>query len=84
LEEPGVVNGSRKIPEGDSVGENQSPGIKKLLTEMTSIKFLLLIFNCIGIWQKFIQDSIGLVTGLLIFGIQEIPICGIKNYREGK
>ncbi len=31
-------------------------GIKKLVTEMTSTKFLLLVFICIGIWQKFIQD----------------------------
>ena len=43
-------------------------GIKKLMNEMTSIKFLLLVFICIGIWQKFIQDSMGLGTALLSVG----------------
>jgi hypothetical protein len=28
----------------------------------------------IGIWQKFIQDSIGLGTSLLIIGIREVPV----------
>ena len=52
-------------------------GIKKLVTEMTSTKFLLLVFICVGIWQKFIQDSIGLGTALLIIGIREVPVDAI-------
>jgi len=46
--------------EGTSFGKVLLRGIKKLVTEMTSIKFLLLVFVCIGIWQKFIQGLIGL------------------------
>ncbi len=83
LVQPEVVNGSRKIPRRDSVWENQSPGIKKLATEMTSIKFLLLIFICIWIWQKFTQDSIGLGTALLSIGIQEIPDYRIRIKETG-
>ena len=42
--------------EGTPLGRIILRGIKKLVTEMTSTKFLLLVFICIGIWQKFIQD----------------------------
>ena len=58
-------------------------GLKKLITEMTSVKFLLLVFICIGIWQKFIQDSIGLVTALLIIGIREVPVEAIVGKLTG-
>jgi hypothetical protein len=60
-----------------SVGQNVLRGLKKLITEMTSVKFLLLVFICIGIWQKFIQDSIGLGTAPLIIGIREVPVDAI-------
>ena len=58
-------------------------GIKKLVTEMTSTKFLLLVFICIGIWQKFIQGSIGLGTALLIIGIREVPVDAIIGKLTG-
>ena len=58
-------------------------GLKKLITEMTSVKFLLLVFICIGIWQKFIQDSIGLGTALLIIGIREVPVDAIIGKLTG-
>ncbi len=58
-------------------------GLKKLVTEMTSVKFLLLAFVCIGIWQKFIQDSIGLGTALLIIGIREVPVDAIIGKLTG-
>ena len=60
-----------------SLGRIILRGIKKLMTEMTSTKFLLLVFICVGIWQKFIQDSIGLGTALLIIGIREVPVDAI-------
>jgi len=58
-------------------------GIKKLVTEMTSTKFLPLVFICIGIWQKFVQDSIGLGTALLIIGIREVPVDAIIGRLTG-
>ena len=60
--------------ERTSIGEIILRGLKKLITEMTSVKFILLIFICVGIWQKFIQDTIGLGTALLIIGIREVPV----------
>ena len=60
--------------ERTSIGEIILRGLKKLITEMTSVKFILLIFICVGIWQKFIQDTIGLGTTLLIIGIREVPV----------
>jgi FtsZ-binding cell division protein ZapB len=61
----------------------QIRGIKKLVTEMTRVRFLLLVFVCIGIWQKFIQDSIGLGTALLIIGIREVPVDAIIGKLTG-
>ncbi len=69
--------------EKTSVGRIILRGLKKLFTEMTSVKFLLLVFICIGIWQKFIQDSIGLGTALLIIGIREVPVDAIIGKLTG-
>jgi hypothetical protein len=69
--------------EKTSVGGIIIRGLKKLVTEMTSVKFLLLVFICIGIWQKFIQDSIGLGTALLIIGIREVPVDAIIGKLTG-
>ena len=69
--------------EKTSVGGIIFRGLKKLITEMTSVKFLLLAFVCIGIWQKFIQDSIGLGTALLIIGIREVPVDAIIGKLTG-
>ncbi len=69
--------------EKTSVGGIVLRGMKKLVTEMTSVKFLLLVFICIGIWQKFIQDSIGLGTALLIIGIREVPVDAIIGKLTG-
>ncbi len=69
--------------EKTSVGGTILRGLKKLVTEMTSVKFLLLVFICIGIWQKFIQDSIGLGTALLIIGIREVPVDAIIGKLTG-
>ncbi len=69
--------------EKTSVGGIILRGLKKLVTEMTSVKFLLLSFVCVGIWQKFIQDSIGLGTALLIIGIREVPVDAIIGKLTG-
>jgi hypothetical protein len=69
--------------EKTSIGGIILRGLKKLVTEMTSVKFLLLAFVCIGIWQKFIQDSIGLGTALLIIGIREVPVEAIIGKLTG-
>jgi len=37
----------------------------------------------IGIWQKFIQDSLGLGTALLIIGIREVPVDAIIGKLTG-
>ena len=58
-------------------------GSKKLLTEATSTKFLLLVFICIGIWQKFITDAVGLGTALLVIGIREVPVDAIMQKLTG-
>ncbi len=58
-------------------------GMKKLVSEVTSVKFLLLAFVCVGIWQKFIQDSLGLGTALLIIGIREVPVDAIIGKLTG-
>ncbi len=60
--------------ETSSVGKIVLRGLKKLLTEMTSVKFLLLIFVCVGIWQKFITDTVGLGVALVIIGMREVPV----------
>ncbi len=69
--------------EKTSVGGIILRGLKKLVTEMTSVKFLLLVFICIGIWQKFIQDSLGLGTALLIIGIRKVPVDAIIRKLTG-
>jgi len=49
-------------------------GFKKLLTEATSIKFLLLVFVCVGIWTGRIPTEAGLGFALLLTGLREIPM----------
>ncbi len=49
-------------------------GIKKLLTEATSVKFLLLVFCCTGIWTGKIPTEAGLGFALLLTGLREIPM----------
>lgn len=58
-------------------------GFKKLFTEVTSVKFLLLVFVCLGIWRKFIGDSVGLGAALLIVGLREVPIDAIMAKLTG-
>ncbi len=58
-------------------------GVKKLLTEVTSVKFLLLCFVCVAISFKWVNDGLGLGTALLIAGIREVPIDAIVNRLTG-
>ena len=49
-------------------------GFKKLITEATSVKFLLLVFVCIGLWYGKISPEIALSFALLLTGLREIPM----------
>jgi hypothetical protein len=69
-----MMDDQEKYLKETSTGQIISRGMKKLITEMTSVKFILLCFICVGIWQKFITDHIGLGTALLIIGIREVPV----------
>ncbi len=59
-------------------------GIKKVLGEMTSVKFLLLIFICVGIAFKWITDAVGLGAALVIVGLREVPVDAILSKLTGK
>ncbi len=69
--------------ETSSIGRIIVRGIKKLVTEMTSVKFMLLVFVCLGIWQKFVTETIGLGVALIVLGIREAPIEAIVNKITG-
>ncbi len=49
-------------------------GFKKLLTEATSVKFLLLVFVCIAMWCGKVIPEIALSFALLLTGLREIPM----------
>ncbi len=59
-------------------------GITKLVTEFSSVKFLLLIFVCLGVWFKVIGDALGLGTALILVGIREVPVDQIVNKITGR
>jgi len=48
-------------------------GLKKFITELTSVKFLLLIFVCVALSQKWVGDVAGLATALVLVGAREMP-----------
>ena len=48
-------------------------GIKKLITELTSIKTLFLAFLCVAMAYGWISDTIGIIGGLATLGVKEIP-----------
>jgi len=58
-------------------------GIKKLVTEATSVKFLLLVFDCAGIWTGKIPTEAGLGFALLLTGLREIPMDAIVTKFTG-
>ena len=49
-------------------------GIKKLLTELSSVKTLFLAFLCVAMAYKWIGDIAGIVGGLAVLGVKEVPI----------
>ena len=49
-------------------------GFKKLLTELTSVKTLFLAFLCVAMAYKWIGDVAGIVGGLAVLGVKEVPI----------
>jgi hypothetical protein len=48
-------------------------GIKKLITELTSVKTLFLAFLCVAMAHKWIGDIAGIVGGLAVLGVKEVP-----------
>jgi len=48
-------------------------GVKKLITELTSIKTLFLAFLCVAMAHKWISDWAGIIGGLATLGVKEIP-----------
>lgn len=58
-------------------------GLRKLLTEIASVKFLLLCYVCVGVPMKWIGDTLGLSTALVIIGMREVPIEAIIGKLTG-
>lgn len=56
-----------------SFGKIVVRGIKKLVTELTSIKTLFLAFLCVAMAYKWIGDMAGIVGGLATLGVKEVP-----------
>ena len=48
-------------------------GIKKVATELTSIKTLFLAFVCVAAWYDKISDMWCIIGGLGILGVKELP-----------
>jgi hypothetical protein len=48
-------------------------GVKKLVTELTSVKTLFLAFLCVAIAKGWIGDVAGIIGGLATLGVKEIP-----------
>jgi hypothetical protein len=59
-------------------------GLKKFLAEITSVKFCLLVFVCIGIAMKWVSDTVGLGAALVIVGLREVPVDMILMKLRGK
>jgi hypothetical protein len=48
-------------------------GMKKLITELTSVKTLFLTFICVATWYGKISEWVCIFGGLAILGVKEIP-----------
>jgi hypothetical protein len=48
-------------------------GLKKLITELTSIKTLFLAFICVAAWYNKITDLWCVIGGLAVLGVKELP-----------
>lgn len=48
-------------------------GLKKLVTELTSVKTLFLAFLCAATWYGKISELAGVIGGLATLGVKEIP-----------
>ena len=59
-------------------------GVKKLLTEITSIKFLLLCYVCVAIPFKWVSDTVGLGAALVLVGLREVPVDAIMGVLTNK
>lgn len=59
-------------------------GTKKLITELTSVKTLFLAFLCVAMAYKWIGDVAGIVGGLAVLGVKEIPLDIIVSKLAGR
>lgn len=48
-------------------------GLKKTITELSSVKTLFLGFICVAMAYKWISDITGIIGGLAVLGVKEIP-----------
>ena len=48
-------------------------GLKKITTELSSIKTLFLGFICVAMAFGWISDTVGIIGGLATLGVKEIP-----------
>jgi hypothetical protein len=62
-----------------SIRETALRGFKKFIVETTSLKCLMLVFTCLGMWRGFISDTLGLGAALVILGLREIPFDAIMS-----
>ncbi len=48
-------------------------GIKKVCVEITSLKSLFLGFICLAVWFDKISDLYGIIGGIAVLGVKELP-----------
>ena len=58
---------------GTSLRQIVLRGIKKTITEMSSVKTLFLTFLCVAGWYDKISDTWLIVGGLAVLGVKELP-----------
>ena len=60
-------------------------GCKKWIIEMTSIKFLLLCYVCVGVSMKWVSDTVGMSAALILVGLKEVDVGAVlASFKPGK
>ncbi len=68
-----IMDEQEKYLSETSIGSVILRSIKKLITELTSIKTLFLAFLCVAIAHQWVSDIAGIIGGLATIGVKEIP-----------
>lgn len=79
-----MIQNKAEYINGSSTKKLFKDGFNKLLVEITSVKFLLMCFICVGISFKWIGDTVGLGAALVIIGVREVPVEAIMSKLTGK